>query len=106
MQLVEDGRQAAAQRQQLGARAVEANAHGALQGHAASVTQQRAERKDNSRDLRKSQSSTSEETSHSFNLHYSRVCYHVHFNGVLKELPKCLFFFSIRGNYLSDCHSV
>ena len=40
VQLVEDGRQAAAQCQQLGARAVEANAHGALQGHAASITQQ------------------------------------------------------------------
>lgn len=44
MQLVEDGRQPAPQRQQLGAGAVEANAHGALQGHAASVAQQRAEK--------------------------------------------------------------
>lgn len=43
VQLVEDGRQAAPQGQQLGAGAVEADAHGALQGHAASVTQQRAE---------------------------------------------------------------
>ena len=40
MQLVEDRRQAAAQSQQLCAGAVEANAHGALQGHAASVTEQ------------------------------------------------------------------
>lgn len=44
VQLVEDGRQAATQCQQLGACAVEANTHGALQGHAASVTQQGAER--------------------------------------------------------------
>lgn len=42
MQLVEDGRQAAAQGQQLGPGAVEADAHGTLQGHAAAVTQQRA----------------------------------------------------------------
>lgn len=42
VQLVEDGRQAAPQRQQLSAGAVEANAHGALQGHAAAVTEQRA----------------------------------------------------------------
>lgn len=40
VQLVEDGRQAAPQRQQLGAGTVEADAHGALQGHASSVTQQ------------------------------------------------------------------
>ncbi len=40
VQLVEDGRQAAAQCQQLGAGAVETNTHGALQGHAASITQQ------------------------------------------------------------------
>ena len=46
MQLVEDGRQAAAERQQLGAGAVEADAHGALQGHVASVTQERAEETD------------------------------------------------------------
>lgn len=45
MQLVEDGRQAAPQRQQLGAGAVEADAHGALQGHAPPVTQQGAGRK-------------------------------------------------------------
>ena len=43
VQLVEDGRQAAPQRQQLCAGAVEADAHGALQGHAAAVAQQRAE---------------------------------------------------------------
>lgn len=43
MELVEHGRQAAAQRQELRARAVEAHAHGALQRHAAAVTQQRAE---------------------------------------------------------------
>lgn len=42
VQLVQDGRQTAPQRQQLGACAVEADAHGALQGHAATVTQQRA----------------------------------------------------------------
>lgn len=40
VQLVEDGRQAATQSQQLSAGAVEANAHGALQGHAAAVTKQ------------------------------------------------------------------
>lgn len=40
VQLVEDGRQAASQRKQLGAGAVEADTHGALQGQAASVTQQ------------------------------------------------------------------
>lgn len=40
VQLVEDGWQAASQGQQLGAGAVEANAHCALQGHAASVTEQ------------------------------------------------------------------
>lgn len=40
VQLVEDGWQAAPQCQQLGAGAVEANTHGALQGHAASITQQ------------------------------------------------------------------
>lgn len=45
VQLVQDGRQAAPQRQQLGAGAVEADAHGALQRHASSVTQQGAERK-------------------------------------------------------------
>lgn len=44
VQLVEDRRQAAPQSQQLGAGAVEANAHGALQGHTASITEQRAER--------------------------------------------------------------
>lgn len=43
VQLVQDGRQAAPQGQQLRAGAVEADAHGALQRHAASVTQQRAE---------------------------------------------------------------
>ena len=43
MQLVEDGRQAAPQSEELSARAVEADAHGALQRHAAAVTQQRAE---------------------------------------------------------------
>lgn len=46
VQLVEDGRQAAAQRQQLGAGAVEADAHGALQGHAAAVPEQRAGRRE------------------------------------------------------------
>lgn len=45
VQLVEDGWQAAPQSQQLCAGAVEANAHGALQGHASSVTQQGAGRK-------------------------------------------------------------
>ena len=40
VQLVKDGRQAAPKCQQLSAGAVEANTHGALQGHAASVTQQ------------------------------------------------------------------
>lgn len=40
VQLVEDGRQAAPQRQQLCAGTVEADTHGALQGHASSVTQQ------------------------------------------------------------------
>lgn len=45
VQLVQDGRQAAPQRQQLGAGAVEADAHGALQRHASSVTQQGAERR-------------------------------------------------------------
>lgn len=40
VQLVENGRQAAPQCQQLGAGAVEADTHGALQGHAASITQQ------------------------------------------------------------------
>lgn len=44
VQLVENGRQAATQRQQLGASAVEANTHGALQGHAASIAEQRAGR--------------------------------------------------------------
>lgn len=42
VQLVQDRRQAATQGQQLGAGAVEADAHGALEGHAAPVTQQRA----------------------------------------------------------------
>ncbi len=45
VQLVENGRQAAPQCQQLGAGVVEANTHGALQGHAASITQQWAERR-------------------------------------------------------------
>lgn len=49
MQLVQDGRQAAPQRQQLGAGAVEAHAHGALQRHAAAVAQQRAEREGDDR---------------------------------------------------------
>lgn len=40
VQLVKDGRQAATQCQQLGAGAVEANTHGALQGHASSITKQ------------------------------------------------------------------
>lgn len=44
VQLVEDGGQAATQRQQLGAGAVEANTHCTLQGHAASIAEQRAER--------------------------------------------------------------
>lgn len=43
MQLVQDGRQAAAEGQQLSAGAVEADAHGALQGDAAAVAQQRAD---------------------------------------------------------------
>lgn len=45
VQLVQDGRKAPPQSQQLGAGAVEANTHGALQGHASSVTQQGAGRK-------------------------------------------------------------
>lgn len=45
VQLVQDGRQAAPQSQQLRSGAVEANAHGALQGHASPVTQQGAGRK-------------------------------------------------------------
>lgn len=40
VQLIQDGRQAATQCQQLGAGAVEANTHGALQGHASSIPQQ------------------------------------------------------------------
>lgn len=51
MQLVEHGRQAAAQRQQLRAGAVEADAHGTLQGHAAAVAQQRAERTESESEL-------------------------------------------------------
>lgn len=54
LQLVEDGRQAAPQGQQLSACAVEANAHGALQGHDASVTQQGAESTGN-KDLKASE---------------------------------------------------
>lgn len=45
MQLVQDGRQAAAEGQQLSAGAVEADAHGALQGDAAAVAQQRADKR-------------------------------------------------------------
>lgn len=44
VQLIENRRQAAPQRQQLGARAVKPNTHGTLQGHAASVAEQRADR--------------------------------------------------------------
>lgn len=44
VQLVQDWRQSATQCQQLGACAVETDAHGALQGHASSVTQQGTER--------------------------------------------------------------
>lgn len=43
MQLIQDGWQAAAEGQQLSASAVEADAHGALQGDAAAVAQQRAD---------------------------------------------------------------
>lgn len=43
VQLVQDGRQAAAEGQQLSAGAVEADAHGALQADAAAVAQQRAD---------------------------------------------------------------
>lgn len=45
VQLVQDGRQAAAEGQQLSAGAVEADAHGALQGDAAAVAQQRADKR-------------------------------------------------------------
>lgn len=55
VQLVEDGRQAAPQSQELRARAVEADAHGALQGHAATVAQQRAARHGGETELETSQ---------------------------------------------------
>lgn len=87
MQLVQDGRQAAAKGQQLSAGAVEADAHGALQGDAAAVAQQRADKRGSWR-VRKRAEGGSAAASTGFNFLLYRVFWMitcVSLNGLLSN---------------------